>query len=710
MRYGFVQEAVVPREWSTYLRSQSLQLLGFCVAVMLVSWFASSLGITQNRVVALWPAAGLTLWGVWRYGWVAVPLIFVGNITEGWLTDFNNWYASLANAVAAGMGGAILRHTLRLQPDTRIQDFFWIILAGVIVLSGAAAVSGGYYYGSLIASSAPEITVMVLRWFLSDVAGVLVLAPLLFAWSDPSVRKSRDDLWSMEVWLAVLSALVVYIVSLTAAPILSQSAKTLLVIGPVLLWLASRKETFRFMLAVTIIGNTSLTLSAQLLYLDDQVLLETQLFIIMFLAAAYLLHATVSYQTLLVGQLAQHGRELEERVRERTVELENAKAKAEAADRFKSEFLANTSHEVRTPLNAILGMAEFLSQSELSREQRMQTNTVLSAGKSLMSVLNDIIDLSKVEAGRLEIAPVPMRLRLMIEDMRSLWEPIAEEKGVVFGAAVADQLPDHFMMDEHRVKQCLSNMLANAIKFTDKGSVKLTVSGMAEQSGSYRLDFAVSDSGIGISDEAAKHLFLPFDQLDTAIARRYGGAGLGLAISRQLAQLMNGDLSMQSTLGEGSTFKVTVRVPLVGEQDRRCDGVGDYRANEVELMGMRVLVVEDNPVNLMVVKGHLKKLELDFDHAGNGIECMTKLATNTYDFVLLDVHMPVMDGIEAIRRIRASGETWHDVPVIALTADAMSSDRARLLGLGMDGYASKPINRTDLVREIQSVLREKRVL
>lgn len=704
-----MQEAVVPREWSTYLKSQPLQLLGFCLAVMLVSWFASSLGITQNRVVALWPAAGLTLWGVWRYGWVAVPLIFVGNISEGWLTDFYNWYASIANALAAGMGGAILRRTLRLQPEARIQDFFWIMLAGGLVLSGFAAVSGGYYYGSLMASSANEITVMVLRWFLSDVAGVLILAPLLFAWSDPGIRKSLDDLWSMEIGLAVLAAFAVYLVSPVASPILSHSGP-LLVIGPVLLWLASRQETFRFMLAVTIIGNASLTLSAQLLYQNDQVLLETQLFIVMFLAAAYLLHATVSYQGLLVEQLAQHGRELEERVRERTVELESAKAKAEAADRSKSEFLANTSHEVRTPLNAILGMAEFLSQSELSKEQRMQTNTVLTAGKSLMALLNDIVDLSKVEAGKLEITPAPTRLRRMIEDIRSLWEPIAEEKGIAFGVCVADQVPDHLLMDEHRVKQCLSNMLSNAIKFTDKGSVDLRVSAAREQSGTYRFDFEVSDSGIGISDAAAKKLFLPFDQLDTSIARRFGGAGLGLAISRQLAQLMNGDLSMKSKLGEGSTFKVTVRVPLAGKQDGPGDCIEQDLVNEDQLMGMRVLVVEDNPVNLMVVKGHLKTLELEFDHAGNGVECLTRLATSTYDFVLLDVHMPVMDGIEAISRIRASGESWHDVPVIALTADAMSSDRARLLGLGMDGYASKPISRTDLVREIHSVLRNKRAL
>lgn len=583
------------------------------------------------------------------------------------------------------------------------------MLAGGLVLSGFAAVSGGYYYGSLMASSANEITVMVLRWFLSDVAGVLILAPLLFAWSDPGIRKSLDDLWSMEIGLAVLAAFAVYLVSPVASPILSHSGP-LLVIGPVLLWLASRQETFRFMLAVTIIGNASLTLSAQLLYQNDQVLLETQLFIVMFLAAAYLLHATVSYQGLLVEQLAQHGRELEERVRERTVELESAKAKAEAADRSKSEFLANTSHEVRTPLNAILGMAEFLSQSELSKEQRMQTNTVLTAGKSLMALLNDIVDLSKVEAGKLEITLAPTRLRRMIENIRSLWEPIAEEKGIAFGVCVADQVPDHLLMDEHRVKQCLSNMLSNAIKFTDKGSVDLRVSAAREQSGTYRFDFEVSDSGIGISDAAAKKLFLPFDQLDTSIARRFGGAGLGLAISRQLAQLMNGDLSMKSKLGEGSTFKVTVRVPLAGKQDGPGDCIEQDLVNEDQLMGMRVLVVEDNPVNLMVVKGHLKTLELEFDHAGNGVECLTRLATSTYDFVLLDVHMPVMDGIEAISRIRASGESWHDVPVIALTADAMSSDRARLLGLGMDGYASKPISRTDLVREIHSVLRNKRAL
>ena len=383
---------------------------------------------------------------------------------------------------------------------------------------------------------------------------------------------------------------------------------------------------------------------------------------------------------------------------ERTREFLEAKQKAESADRAKTEFLANTSHEVRTPLNAILGMAEFLSEGDLQPEQATQVGTIISSGRSLMALLNDVIDLSKVEAGKLEIVNEPTSLNELVDELYVLWSPRADERGLSLKITCDEDIKGQFVLDQHRLRQCLSNLISNAIKFTAKGGVTVEITRTADQ-----LRFAIQDTGPGINTAGLAKLFQPFEQVDQSITRKFGGTGLGLAIVKRLCELMEGTVGVTSQPGIGSRFTLTLpAIPATG--DTPTTSQVSPAALDINLQGKRILLVEDNQVNRMVAKGHLKKFDVIIEEAENGQECLEQLAQSQFDLVLLDIHMPVMDGIETIKRIRQTTEPWHKIPVIALTADAMRDDRKRLLDLGMNGYASKPINRAALKHEIQSVL------
>ncbi|MCR9276807.1 MAG: ATP-binding protein [Pseudomonadaceae bacterium] len=684
-----------------------LHLLGCFIAVYAATYYASKIGITSNMVVALWPAAGITLWMAWRYGWISLLPIFLAFYGYGLLElDYNNLLASLGNTVAAWLAAGAIRNRLRAGSEHAAANLLWLVVAGGLIWSAVSTVIGATELAIVLGLRGADAWLLGARWFISDVAGVLLTAPLLFAISERRDFVLSSLLRSREPIIALALAGVLAFFTWWQLPLVSASAKMLLLSAPVILWVSMRRLTIPVYAALSIIGLSSLTLATQVLNFSNQTLLETQLFLITVLAGGHLLHATVDHQNSLIKTLNLRRENLERAVRERTVELEKAKTLAENADQSKSEFLANTSHEVRTPLNAILGMAEFLDETELSVDQRKQVRTILSSGRNLMSLLNDVIDLSKVEAGKLDIVPEPSHLPSLIEDLRSLWRPAASNKDLAFEIVVdADsELPEHLLLDELRTRQCLSNMISNAIKFTDSGTVTVRVSRVPGEDDEHAvLVFDVADTGIGISSEKLGRLFTPFEQADSSITRRFGGTGLGLAISRQLAELMGGGITVESQPGEGTTFSLTLRAKPIAPPAKKDDDTCGSHSDANALKGLRTLIVEDNHVNRLVVKGHLKALDMHFDEATNGRECLDYLAQASYDLILLDVHMPVMDGMETIKQIRASKEPWRDAPVIALTADAMSEDRKRLLAAGMSGYASKPIDRSALIQEMLRV-------
>jgi len=386
---------------------------------------------------------------------------------------------------------------------------------------------------------------------------------------------------------------------------------------------------------------------------------------------------------------------LEEKIQERTQDLERVKEQALAASRAKSEFLANMSHEVRTPLNGVLGMAELLRTTGLNPEQTDYVETLIGTGETLLRIINDILDFSKVEAGKLTLEIVPFDLKDLVRSAANLMAGQAQLKNVPFHMDLDERIPQRLLGDAGRLRQVILNLLGNAVKFTERGSIKLSVSVVEANAGACTVLFSVRDSGIGIDAAAIETLFESFVQEDNSTTRRFGGTGLGLAISRRLIGLMGGEIKVESVHGEGSCFRFSVTlaeiadgVPVEGEV---IPAKLPHAPEDLRTGHGKVLVVEDNRVNQKLARAMLLKLGYEVDVAEHGAEALAALAVQGYDVVLMDCQMPVMDGYEATRAIRNSGGSFAGVPIVALTANAMAGDRQKCLDAGMNDFLSKPV-------------------
>jgi len=376
-----------------------------------------------------------------------------------------------------------------------------------------------------------------------------------------------------------------------------------------------------------------------------------------------------------------------------------AEDEARAADRAKGEFLANMSHEIRTPINAVIGMGDLLLQGDLSPRQRSQVEVITTSAETLMTLLDDILDLSKIEAGKLSLYTVDFRLRELLEQTLGLLRVRSEARGLTLTHTVAPDLPDHLRGDPTRLQQVLLNLVGNAIKFTEEGAVEVDVAPDISAGGALLIRFAVRDTGVGIEPSVLDRLFTPFTQADGSSIRRFGGTGLGLAISKRLAELMNGEIGCESTPGVGSTF--WFRVPLAhatGESVPAGPTAAEHRDIRLEAMRSkrRVLVVDDNVTNRLVILEQLRSLGFTGEAVEGGRAALGRLTREHFDAVLMDCQMPDLDGYETTRRLRAGEKEGHRKVVIAVTAHAMDGERERCLSCGMDDYLSKPFRIRDL--------------
>ncbi|MGI9381685.1 MAG: ATP-binding protein [Methyloligellaceae bacterium] len=380
-----------------------------------------------------------------------------------------------------------------------------------------------------------------------------------------------------------------------------------------------------------------------------------------------------------------------------------AREAAEAAGSAKSELLATVSHEVRTPLGAIISMAELLLATQLDASQRHYAETLQQSGRGLLAVLNDTLDHSKLEAGRFELEPVPFALAELMQSVAATVAARAEEKGLDNTLTIAPDCPGHVVGDPVRIRQVLDNLTDNALKFTETGCIGVAVDCDLEGA-DIVLRFEVRDTGIGLSDAQVERLFRPYAQADSSVAVKYGGTGLGLAIARQLAELMGGSLGCESTEGGGSVFWFTVRVAAAKAVDRFVEEGGARDTDFGPLRG-HVLVVEDNDINQMLIAAYLEKFGVTFTAVKTGRDALRELRETTVDLVLMDIMMPELDGLQTTRFIRAMDGGAAKVPIIALTANAMKGDRESYLAAGMDDYVSKPVNAKDLFTAIAAFLR-----
>jgi signal transduction histidine kinase/CheY-like chemotaxis protein len=394
-------------------------------------------------------------------------------------------------------------------------------------------------------------------------------------------------------------------------------------------------------------------------------------------------------------------------LRQREKDLRKAQAAAVQASNAKSAFLANMSHEIRTPLNGILGMAQVLEMGALTPEQKDQVSTILDSGRNLMALLNDVLDLSKIEAGKIAIVKADTDLTHTLRRLHRLWKPKAEEAGLEFYLSLDADLPQVLNFDAVRVRQCVSNLISNAIKFTQQGRVEVFVTAKKQADGAHIVKVRVSDTGVGMDADTQERLFKPFVQADDSTQRKYGGTGLGLSICRSLAELMGGEASVKSEPGRGSEFTFTFIAGEAQPQHRVVHEGTTMSEDEsratLKKENLRLLLVDDHPINRQVASLFLRPFNMRVVEATNGLEALEALKREHFDLVCLDVHMPVMDGTQTIAAIRASSEAWNNIPVIALTADAMTGDKERYLAMGMDGYLSKPIAERDLITEITRV-------
>jgi two-component system sensor histidine kinase/response regulator len=394
--------------------------------------------------------------------------------------------------------------------------------------------------------------------------------------------------------------------------------------------------------------------------------------------------------------LDQHRIQLEQVVAERTAALSMAKEAAEAASRAKSTFLANMSHEIRTPLNAIVGLAQLMRGEAITPPQEQRLDSIHGASKHLLSVINDILDLSKIEAGRMELEQVDFSVDHLLNGVISIVAESARHKGLRLSADPGT-VPKRLRGDATRLRQALLNYAGNGVKFTERGSITLRAKVQRHEGDEILVRFEVQDTGIGVAPDKVPLLFQAFEQADASTTRQYGGTGLGLAVAKGIAELMGGEAGVDSVLGVGSTFWFTARLQAGGAvgatpalPEAAC-AASEIEARLTQRAGARILVVEDNELNRAVAQGMLEVLGMNVDLAGDGQEGLARARDQSYDLVFMDMQMPIMNGLEATRAIRTL-PSWADTPIVAMTANAFGEDRAACLAAGMNDFLTKPVD------------------
>jgi signal transduction histidine kinase/CheY-like chemotaxis protein len=391
---------------------------------------------------------------------------------------------------------------------------------------------------------------------------------------------------------------------------------------------------------------------------------------------------------------------------EKNYELIEAKEKAESASIAKQKFLSNMSHEIRTPLNAVIGLSEILMIENPREDQVELLRSIKFSGENLLVLINDILDFSKIEEGKIKIENTRFNASQLLTNLKNTFKSKAENKNLEFNLTVGEDVPESLNGDPHRLSQILVNLIDNAIKFTEEGKIDVNVDSLRKTNEDIDIKFSIRDTGIGISTEEQEKIFERFEQATTETTRKFGGSGLGLAIIRNLLRLQGTNIYVESNPGEGSEFFFTLTFGINQTKDLEDKKKEDLEdPTEGDAFSTYILLVEDNEMNMKVAKRFLERWDYKIDTAENGLEALDKFKANRYDLILMDLHMPEMDGWEATMAIRNfENDISRKIPIIALTADVMINDLDKLYSAGMDDYVTKPFNSNELKTKIEAHL------
>ena len=396
------------------------------------------------------------------------------------------------------------------------------------------------------------------------------------------------------------------------------------------------------------------------------------------------------------------------KLEENNKELEIQKEKAEEATRVKSMFLANMSHEIRTPLNGILGLSKILEESGLETKQKELAEIITTSGENLLNIVNDILDFSKIESGQIQLENIEFDVRKIVENAIKLLKFNADKKGIQLSVNISEAITGQLIGDPYRLNQIITNLINNAIKFTEEGSVAVEVETIKKETAQIELLFKITDTGIGISEEGTRKLFKEFSQTESSTTRKYGGTGLGLAICNNLVSLMGGEIGVNSKVGEGSEFWVKLKFSYQEKQKN------ENSVNHTEIPeDVKILYAEDNPVNQKVTQLLLQKSGIKCDIAVNGKKAIEMFQKNKYDLILMDMQMPEIDGVESakqIRRIEKNEKVNNPVFIVAVTANSFSEDKQKCFDAGMNDFISKPFKQSELKKIIKKAVRNQRTL
>ncbi|MCE3271798.1 MAG: sensor hybrid histidine kinase [Ramlibacter sp.] len=597
---------------------------------------------------------------------VLAPMLWIAAGSARELTNAAQpWLVGAANALEVVCMAAILHGRQGLGSSWYGRDQLSRLLlaaCAVPLVSGAAAAAA--LHGAAGAAFRPQWV----TWALASALAYLTLMPLLLSWARPAPRseESAPGLGRRIAGIALIAVACVIVVRQEVYPPLLLLSFPLLVLCTWWYRLAGATSLMA-VLAVTGGWFAARDIGALFHILDPGSGIQARVQVLQLYLAATVL-CTLPFAVLLAEQ-------------------EKLWAQLRRKSDARAEFLAAMSHEIRTPMTGVLGMADLLAAQELTPEQRRYVDAMRSSGRHLVNVINDILDFSRIETGKLALESIDFRVSEIIEQVRSLIHPIALEKGLAFDARWPPGLPEVVRGDPTRLRQILLNLAGNAVKFTARGSVSLDVAGEADPSGGWSYRFQVRDTGIGIPKDKLDILFTAFSQADRSTAREYGGSGLGLAISSRLAGAMGGRIAVESRAGQGSVF--TLEIPLAaGEAEHRGAASTDALAAAPP---QRILVAEDVQINRDILGRTLGARGHHVAFAHDGAAALERVQLEPFDMVLMDVQMPVMDGVEATRRIRALPGAAGRIPIIGLTANVMSQEQARYLEAGMDECLMKPI-------------------